>query len=103
MLLKNLITSIPSPQSNTAVRWIALVGLALIALANLLYYVFDLASDYADMLIPCPGMLGSGGACNFLAVSSAEMAALASRGLTPHAYAMAMTVSPIILLLVYWG
>ncbi len=82
-------------------RWIALIVWALIAVANLIYYVLDLTSDYADMLIPCPGRLGSGGECNFLAVSSAEMDVLASWGLTPHAYATAMTVSPIILMLVY--
>ena len=103
MLLKNSPTAIPSPQSNTAVRWVALVGWALIAVVNLLFFAFDLVSDYVDMLVPCPGLLGSGGECNFLAISSAEMAVLSAWGLTAHAYAIAMTISPIILLVVYWA
>jgi hypothetical protein len=83
------------------VRWIALIVWALIAVANFIKYVLDLTTDYADMLIPCPGRLGSGGECNFVAVSSAELDVLASWGLTPHAYVTAMTVPPVILMLVY--
>jgi hypothetical protein len=100
-LLQNASTTIPSPQSSTAVRWIALIVWALIAVANLIKFVLDLISDYADMLIPCPSRLGSGGECNFVAVSSVEMDVLSSWGLTPHAYATAMTVPPVILMLVY--
>ena len=73
----------------------------LIVLANLLFFGFDLASDYADMLAPCEGMLGSDGPCNFLAISAAEEAVLASWGLTLHFYATAMSVAAVILLLVY--
>ncbi len=102
-MMKTYSGSLSSSQPRTVLRWIALVGWVLIAIANLVYYYFDLASDYADMLIPCQGILGSGGECNFLAVSSAEMDVLSSWGFTPHAYATAMTISPIILLLVYWA
>ncbi len=91
----------PSPQSSKAVRWIALIVWALIAVANLIKFVLDLISDYSDMLIPCPSRLGSGGECNFVAVSSVEMDVLSSWGLTPHAYATAMTIPPVILMLVY--
>ena len=78
-----------------------MIGWLLIVLANLFLFALDLASDYADMLVPCVGMLGSGGECNFLAVSSAEEAVLASWGLTLHFYATAMNVAAVILLLVY--
>ena len=90
-----------SSQFTKVLRWIALVGWVLIVLANLFLYGLDLASDYADMLVPCEGMLGDGGPCNFLAVSAAEEAVLASWGLTLHFYATAMNVAAVILLLVY--
>ncbi len=90
-----------SSQFTKVLRWIALVGWVLIVLANLFLYGLDLASDYADMLVPCEGMLGDGGPCNFLAVSAAEAAVLASWGLTLHFYATAMNVAAVILLLVY--
>ena len=81
-LVNNSSITFPATQSNTTIRWIALAGWVLIVLANLLFFGFDLASDYADMLVPCEGMLGSDGPCNFLAVSAAEEAVLASWGLT---------------------
>jgi hypothetical protein len=79
-----------------------LVCWVLMVLANLIYFIFDLVSDYADMLVPCTGMLGSSGECNFLSISPAEVAVLSSWGLTLRAYALAMLVAPVILLLVYW-
>jgi len=54
------------------------------------------------MQLPCEGALGSSGTCNFLAISPAEVTALSSWGLTLRAYAWAMLVPPVILLLVYW-
>ena len=103
MLLNDAPASVTSSRSGTALLRLALVGWVVIAVANLIYYASDLASDYADMPIPCPGMLGSGGECNFLSISDAEMATLSAWGLTPHAYATAMTISPLILLAVYWA
>ena len=87
--------------SNSRLRWIALLGWALIMAVNVLFFASDLASDYADMVVPCSGMLGSGGPCNFLAVSAAEEAVLASWGLTLHFYATAMNIAAVILLAVY--
>jgi hypothetical protein len=55
------------------------------------------------MLVPCAGSLGFDGGCNFLAISSAEVAVLSSWGLSMQTYAFAMITAPIILLLVYWG
>lgn len=82
------------------IRWIALVIWALIVLAHLTLFVFDLNVDFAQVLVPCTG--GLDGGCNFLAISEAEMAALTVWGLTPRAYALAMNLVPIIVLLVYW-
>ena len=82
------------------IRWIALVIWALIVLAHLVLFVFDLNVDFAQMLVPCSG--GLDGGCNFLAISESEMAALTVWGLTPRAYALAMNLVPIIVLLVYW-
>lgn len=75
----------------------------LVVLANLLFFLFDLALDYAQMLVPCAGVLGMGGACNFLAISSAEAAVLLSWGLTLQIYAVGMLIPLVILLLVYWA
>jgi uncharacterized membrane-anchored protein len=58
--------------------------------------------DFADMQVACTGALGASGACNMLAISPAEVAVLSSWGLTMRAYAWAMLVPPVILLLVYW-
>ncbi len=101
MLVDTSSITFPATQSNTTIRWVAPVGWLLIVLANLLFFGFDLASDYADMLAPCEGMLGIDGPCNFLAISAAEEAVLASWGLTLHFYATAMSVAAVILLLVY--
>ncbi|MCB0197882.1 MAG: hypothetical protein KDJ65_38410, partial [Anaerolineae bacterium] len=82
------------------IRWIALVIWVLIVLAHLTLFVFDLNVDFTQMLVPCTG--GLDGGCNFLAISEAEMATLTVWGLTSRAYALAMNLVPIIVLLVYW-
>jgi hypothetical protein len=101
-LLKNLLSTSPSSQLNPAIRRFALAGWILIVLAHLLLFVVDLAFDFSEMQVPCVGALGSSGTCNFLAISSAEVAVLSSWGLTMRAYAWAMLAPPVILLLVYW-
>ena len=83
-------------------RWFALAVWVLIVLTHLLLFVVDLALDFAEMQVPCVGALGSSGTCNFLAISSAEVAVLSSWGLTMRAYAWVMLAPPVILLLVYW-
>jgi hypothetical protein len=85
------------------VRWIALVSWILIVLAYLLYFLFDLISDYSQMLVPCAGPLGINGGCNFLAISSAEVAVLSSWGLSMQTYALVMITAAVVLLLGYWA
>ncbi|MFQ5400656.1 MAG: sensor histidine kinase [Anaerolineae bacterium] len=103
MLVKNATTPSNPTQIRSVVRWLALGGWMLVVLANLLFFLFDLALDYAQMLVPCAGVLGMGGACNFLAISSAEAAVLLSWGLTLQIYAVGMLIPLVILLLVYWA
>jgi len=102
MLLKDSPITSALVQPRPFVRWIALTSWVLIVLVNLILFVFDQISDYADMLRPCADVLGFGGECNFLAISSAEVAVLTSWGWTLQTYAVVMLISPIILLLVYW-
>jgi len=100
--LKNSPTTSTLTQPRPFVRWIAFTSWVFIVLANLTLFLFDQISDYADMLRPCADTLGFGGECNFLAISSAEVAVLTSWGWTLQTYAVAILISPIILLLVYW-
>ena len=102
MLLNNPPTAFPTPQTNTALRWIALTGWISIVVGNLFFFGLDLALDYADMLVPCQDVLRFGGDCNFLALSRAETTVLGTWGMTTRAYAVVMTIAPIIMLVVYW-
>jgi hypothetical protein len=63
----------------------ALLGWALIALAYLSFFALDLGLDYTQLLVPCAGER-----CNFLALSSDEMAILHERGWSSRAYAAAL-------------
>ncbi len=101
--MKNSQITTPSSQPSSVVRWIAFVSWILIMLANLLFFLFDISSDYSQMLVPCAGALGFSGGCNFLAISPAEVAVLSSWGLTLQTYAFATLIPPVILLLVYWA
>ncbi|NKQ36871.1 MAG: hypothetical protein HF973_14830 [Chloroflexi bacterium] len=103
MLLKNAATPSTPTQTRPVVRWLALGGWMLVALANLLFFLFDLISDYSQMLVPCAGVLGMAGGCNFLAISSEEVAVLSSWGLTLQNYAAVMLIPPVICLLAYWA
>jgi hypothetical protein len=91
--------SIRSP----AVRRIAIFSWVLLVLANLIFFLLDLSSDFSEMLVPCASALGFGAGCNFLAISSAEVAVLASLGLTTRHYAIFMITLPVVLVLVYWA
>jgi len=103
LMLKDSQIASPSSQPGSVVRWIALVSWILIALAYLLYFLFDLISDYSQMLVPCAGSLGFAGGCNFLAISSAEVAVLSSWGLSMQTYALVMVTAAVVLLLGYWA
>lgn len=83
---------------NPILRWMTLFGWAVIVLAHLVIFLYDLVFDYFQMLIPC-----SGPDCNFLAISEAEVAVLESWGLTTRTYALSMILIPVVVLLVYWA
>ena len=70
---------------------------SLFALANLALFLVDLRQDFNQMLVPC-----SGEGCNFLTITSSEVAALEGWGLTPSTYALFMSAIPVIVLVVYW-
>jgi hypothetical protein len=78
-------------------RWIAIAGWLLIALVFLAYYLTVLRLDFTQMLLPCRGS-----DCNFLALSTAEMTALSSWGMSSHTYAYFMAASTILITLIYW-
>jgi len=91
----------PSP----LVRWLALAGWLVIALAYLFFFLTDLRLDFAQAQLPC-----SGAACNYLALSPAEIDALAAWGWSPRAYALivngatvlAVTASWLLAGLIFW-
>jgi len=95
--------ALSASQRKPLLRWMALTGWVFVVLAQLLLFIVDLSSDYAQMLLPCTDALGYGGACNFLAISAAEVAVLSSWGLSLRFYATVMIIAPVILLLVYWA
>jgi hypothetical protein len=78
-------------------RWIAIAGWSLITLVFLAYFLTVLQLDIAQMLVPCQGS-----DCNFLALSTAEITALTSWGMSIHAYAYFMSASTVLLTLIYW-
>ncbi len=65
---------------------LAYLAWALIALAYLAFFALDLGLDYTQLLVPC-----AGDGCNFLALSSDEMAILDERGWSSRVYAAGMT------------
>lgn len=88
-----------APSPRTARRPVFLAW-SLFALANLALFLADLRQDFNQMLIPC-----SGEGCNFLTITSTEVAVLESWGLTTSTYALFMSAVPVIVLLglVYFG
>ncbi len=87
-----------APKTNSAWRQIGLVSWVLIALANLVFFLIDLRTDFVQMLVPC-----AGADCNFLAISSAEEAVLNSWGLTIRAYAFFMSAVSVVIVAGYWA
>jgi hypothetical protein len=69
----------------------------LFTLANLALYAIDLRIDFLDMQAPC-----TGAGCNFLALTGAEVDALADLALTPRWYAQFMTTISIFIASIYW-
>jgi hypothetical protein len=72
--------------SSRLLRWLAIAGWGLIALAYLTFFVADLRLDFAQLQSACQGPH-----CNFLAISPAEMETLAAWGLSLRAFALIMT------------
>jgi hypothetical protein len=84
-------------QMSTAWRWIALAIWVLFALGFLALFLIDLRLDFSQVLVPCQGA-----ECNWMALSPAEAAALESWGLSMQIYAVLMTGSAVITVVVYW-
>jgi hypothetical protein len=75
-----------SPARPSRRASLAYLGWGLIALAYLAFFALDLGLDYSQILVPCAGE-----GCNFLALSSDEMAILDERGWSSKVYAAGMT------------
>ena len=78
-------------------RWIAIAGWLFIAMVFFTYYLTVLRLNFIQMLVPCQGS-----DCNFLALSTAEMTALSSWGMSSHTYAYFMAISTVLITLIYW-
>jgi hypothetical protein len=83
--------------SSRPTRWIVFLALSLFALANLALFLADLRQDFHQMLVPC-----SGEGCNFLAITSTEVTALETWGITTRTYALLMSAVPLFVLAGYW-
>lgn len=88
-------------ESNPLARRVAvLIWIGVAALCVGLFFA-SLANDYSVIQSPCDGERAIVDGCNYLAVSSTEEDVLASWGLTLQSYAIAMTLSLLIPLIVY--
>src|SRR5262245_58093164 len=99
--MKSLATTSATLQSNPFARWMAVIIWISVALLCIGLSFVDLTNDYSQMQIPCEGAWTIDGGCNYLAISSAEADVVASWGLTLQSYAIAMTLSTLIPILVY--
>jgi len=78
-------------------HWIAIAGWLGFTLVFLAYYLTVLRLDFTQMLVPCQGA-----GCNFLALSTAEITALTSWGLSVRVYAYYMSAIIVFVTAVYW-
>ena len=79
-------------------RWIVIAVWSGITLIFLAYFLTFLQLDFTQMLVPCQDA-----GCNFLALSTAEITALTSWGLSTHAYAYFMSAVTVFVTAVYWA
>lgn len=86
-------TATPHP----ALRWLALAGWVLIALAYLTFFVLDLRLDYAQLLVPCEGA-----ECNYTAISQAEFDVLESWGLSSQTYSLILNGATVLGVAACW-
>lgn len=84
-------------RSNPAVRWLALAGWVLIALAYLTFFTLDLQLDYAQLLVPCEGA-----DCNYTAISQAEFDVLESWGLSSQTYSLILNGATVLGVTACW-
>jgi hypothetical protein len=90
-----MVEKLRSPKN---VRRLAIAGWCLIALVFLAYFLIVLRLDFAEMLVPCQGA-----SCFSLALSTAEIAVLASWGLSIQTYAIYMSAIMVFVTAVYWA
>lgn len=72
-----------------------------IALLSVSLFLVNTVVMYYEMATPCEGALGFVEGCNASAISAAEIAVLASRGIPPSAYALGFAVVGLLNLLLY--
>jgi len=82
-------------------RWLALLSWILVASLHVILLGFDLVRDYPRILTVCEGPLGMFGGCDQLAVSAAEVAVLASWGMSLQHYAIYMLFLVVLGQLIY--
>ena len=87
--------------SRSLSRWLALLSWILVASLHLTLLGFDLVRDYPRILTVCEGPLGMFGGCDQLAVSAAEVAVLASWGMSLQHYAISMLFLVVLGQLIY--
>jgi len=90
-------TSLSVSKTNKTWRRVALLSWALVALVFLAFFLIELRLDTTQILNPC-----SGTSCNWMAISSAEVAVLQSWGLSIQTYVAVMTGISIFTVIVYW-
>jgi tRNA A-37 threonylcarbamoyl transferase component Bud32 len=99
--MKSLATTSATLQSNPFARWTALIIWIIVALLSVGLSFVDVAKDYSQIRYSCEGAWTLDGGCNFLAISSTEAEVLTAWGLTLQSYAIAMTLSTLIPIIVY--
>jgi hypothetical protein len=100
--MNSALTAPSLPQRHPALYRAAVTGWFLFALLCIGLHFVDAITDFHQIQVPCEGKLGwVDEACNFLAISNAEVAVLNSWGLTIRSYALFMFMGPILNMLVY--
>jgi hypothetical protein len=99
--MKNNVTTSPSLPSNPMLRRLIFAGWIVIALLSISLFLVNTVAIYYELATPCEGALGLLEGCNASAISAAEVAVLASRGIPLHAYALGFALVGLFNLVLY--